>query len=263
MDNIIDYLKACLKPKDNTEFYQCQSFDPLIFSQMKQDAIMITNSPPPDYLLLCEFVKVGQYYIIKKCFRDLAWLNTNGTFEWDTSQEPLYRRLLPPPDESVDHPLIISNIIKESEPSDKTYIEYGVRTGTTLNAIAPLVSKTFGVDIQENPYGVPSNCSFYKAFTNDFSMQILPTLQYQFAFVDADHKFESAFQDFQHLYRYIQPGGYVFLHDTYPCEKRFLDPGACNDCYKTPLAIKKAYPGIEILTLPLNPGVSIVRKPSN
>lgn len=59
--------------------------------------------------------------------------------------------------------------------------------------------------------------------------------------------------DFESIYLYIDQGGYIFLHDTYPCSKEFLDPNACNDCYQTPLLIKQKYKdNIEIITLPLN-----------
>ena len=47
--------------------------------------------------------------------------------------------------------------------------------------------------------------------------------------------------------------GYVKLDDN---SKKMV----CNDCYKTPIEIKNKYKNLEIITLPLNPGVTIIRK---
>jgi hypothetical protein len=259
MDLLIEYLKRSIRPKNSSEFYETDVFDLIVFANMKQDGIMITKSSPPKNLSFAEYVKVGSFYIIKKTFKNLEWLNNDNTFSFSNSSGPIYRRLLPPPDESVNHALIIKSVLQENDPSEKTYIEYGVRWGDNMSKISPLVKKSYGVDIQD-PQSIPENCLFYKCLTDEFSKKTLPDLKYHFAFIDADHKFESCFKDFQYIYEYLQPNGYIFLHDTYPCEERFLDPGACNDCYKTPIEIKKNYPNLEILTLPLNPGFTIIRK---
>lgn len=259
MDSLIRYLKKSIKPKNSSEFYETDIFDLIVFANMKQDGIMITKSPPPKNLSFAEYVKIGSFYIIKKTFKNLEWLNNDNTFSFSNSSEPIYRRLLPPPDESVNHTLIIKSVIQENDPSEKSYVEYGVRWGGNLSEISSLVKNSYGVDIQSPP-SIPVNAKFYKCFTDEFSQNILPNLKYHFAFIDADHKFESCFKDFQYIYKHLEPNGYIFLHDTYPCEERFLDPGACNDCYKTPIEIKRNYPNLEILTLPLNPGVTIIRK---
>lgn len=260
MNNFIEYIKESLKPLDPTEFVELDTFSPVVFSNLKQDGIMLLKNPPPSHLSFCEHVKLcDNLYMVKKSFKNLEWLNEDGTFTWDTSSTPLYRRLLPPPDETVNHPLLIFSVIFSNNPTDKTYVEYGVRTGTTLRPISSIVKQSYGVDIQDTPV-VPQNCSFHKCPTDNFSTQVLPSLTFHFAFIDADHKYESCMTDFDHIYKHIQPGGYIFLHDTYPCEERFLDPGACNDCYKTPIKIKEKYPNIELVTLPLNPGFTIIRK---
>lgn len=259
MNTLVDYLTACIKPINETEFVQSDSFDPNLYAHLKQDGIMICNTPCPPYLSFCERIKIGDKYFIKKCYRALDWLEKDGSFHFDESNVPIYRRLLPPPDETVYYTLIIKSIIEMSQPQDKTYIEYGVRWGNNLKIISPLVKQSYGIDNQDPPE-VPSNCQFHRCLTDEFSTQTLPELTYHFAFIDADHQFKSCFQDFQHLYNYLQPGGYIFLHDTYPCAERLLAPSACNDCYKTPLAIKEHYPGIEMFTFPLNPGLTVVHK---
>lgn len=271
MDNLIEYIKDCIKPRDETEFCEVNTFDRDLFDGLKQDGIMISDSVPDPCdakncdAKNCEYVKIGDRYLIRKCFRELDWYVDSGsgsaTFNWDNTQEPIYRRLLPPPDETVNHSLIIKSVMDETDAAkDKVYVEYGVRWGTNVRVVSESVREIHGVDLCVPQYELPSNCKFWKGYTDDFSKETLPSLTYHFAFVDADHAFSSAYSDFLNLYKYLQPGGYVFLHDTYPCAERFLDPGACNDCYKTPMQIKKTFPEAEIVTLPLNPGVTIVRK---
>lgn len=266
MDAIIDYIKSCIKPRDETEFCEVNTFDTDTFDRLKQDGIMIADSEPDSNTPDCEWVKIGDRYLIRKCLRDLEWLvddafDNNAMKIFVDTQEPIYRRLLPPPDETVDHALIIKSVIQEVDPlKESVYIEYGVRWGNNMNTISPYVKEAHGVDLQLPAQKLGDNCKFWKGYTDDFSKKVMPSLKYQFAFVDADHAFSSAYADFAHLYEHLQPGGYIFLHDTYPCAERFLEPGACNDCYKTPIQIKRSFPNAEVLTLPLNPGVTIVRK---
>jgi len=266
MNNLTNYIKKSIKPKNDTEFCEIEKFDENLFNRMRQDGIMICNSKPKDGIENCEFVKIGNKYLIKKAKRELYWLmNTNNKtfFNWDSSKDPIYKRLVPPPDETVNHALIIKSVIQEVDPFAKeVYIEYGVRSGHNLNEISRYIKEGYGIDLVQ-PYNILSyNCKFWKCYTDRFSKEILPGLDYYFAFIDADHSFESSYNDFVNLYNYIRPGGYIFLHDTYPCEQRLLTPAGCNDCYKTPIEIKKSFPEAEIVTLPLNPGLSIVRKPN-
>lgn len=261
MEYISDYVQRTIQPRNETEFCVVDSFDRSKFDALVQDGIMISSTPPTPQTANCEYVFINGKYIIKKAFRDVDWLQADGTMTWTLERDPIYRRLVPPPAEALNHVDIIAAIVKSSEPSDKTYVEYGVSTGACLSVVSPLVKQSFGVDIRNQAYSVPSNCTFHECTTDVFSMNILPTLEYHFAFIDADHAFTSAYHDFQHIYKSIQPGGYIFLHDTYPCLNEYLAPYLCNDCYKTPIEIKKQYPDAELVTLPLHPGLTIVRKP--
>lgn len=213
--------------------------------------------------------KLDDYYLIKKCYKNLHWLNDDGSFSFTNNQEPLYRRLLPGSFnralETVDHTFIIKTIISYMKNKinynnqKNTYIEYGVRDASNLNQIIPIVDNTYGIDIINSKLH-HNSCNFFTGSTDDFSLNHLPNIKFHFAFIDADHKFESCIKDFDNIFKYIQPGGFIFLHDTYPCNLQLLNPEFCNDCYKTPIMIKEKYPNIEILTIPLNPGLTIIRK---
>jgi predicted O-methyltransferase YrrM len=121
------------------------------------------------------------------------------------------------------------------------------------------VKSAYGVDITNY---TPSNSNIIMNVmtTDTFSEIILPTLTYDYAFIDADHSSHQVLKDFEHIYKYINKGGYIFLHDTYPCLEQMLASDYCNDCYKSPLLIRGIYPDIQMLTLPLNPGITIIHK---
>ena len=141
------------------------------------------------------------------------------------------------------------------------YIEYGTRSGECMEHISFYTNNVYGVDIIDYiPKG--KNISFYKMFTDDFSNIHLKDIKYYYAFIDADHSSKQVFVDFEYIFKNIEIGGFVFLHDTYPCMEENLLPSACNDCYKTPFRIKQKYGRdiLEILTIPINPGLTIIRK---
>src|SRR6185369_1979912 len=111
------------------------------------------------------------------------------------------------------------------------------------------------------PPSYHTNIERHATTTDKFNAKMLPVLKYQFAFIDADHAADAILKDFANVFEYLEVGGYIFLHDTYPCFEWLLSAKYCNDAYKAPGIIKEKYKGqIEILTLPLNPGLTIVRK---
>jgi len=55
--------------------------------------------------------------------------------------------------------------------------------------------------------------------------------------------------------------GIIFLHDTYPYSPSMFRPDLCNDVYKTAHYIKVNFnDSFESVTLPFNPGLTIVKK---
>jgi hypothetical protein len=257
LSRFITYLKDSFKFRDATEFVECDKFDEIAFNKLKQDGLMITKTEPSTKKY-CQYVKLGDYYLARKIYREVAWYD-NGQYHWDLTNEPLYRRLVPPPPESVNHSLIISSLIQATKKDDSVYIEYGVRSGDSLVPVSEQVKTSYGVDISMS-WRIPSNCKFYQMTTDLFSQQFLPEICFDYAFIDADHSCASVLRDFENIYRHIKLGGYIFLHDTCPCEEWLIAPRYCNDCYMAPLEIKKRYPNIELVTIPLNPGVTIIRK---
>lgn len=145
------------------------------------------------------------------------------------------------------------------------FLEYGLSDCTTTSKTAPHCKRYIGVDIaHHSKMDLIPNLEFHQKTTREFKVDFLdknPELKIDIAFIDADHKFESAWEDFEDLWSYITDNGIIFLHDTYPTDPIFLSPHLCNDCYKTPYSIKAKYSDqCEILTLPFSPGLTMVRK---
>ena len=287
MIQLINYIKSCLNPKETTEVVETYTFVKSIYDKLVQDGIYICNSVSTkdkeglsDYIQLYDTSSLTKStFIIRKVIKEIQWLNDDGTFNWN-HHDPLYKRLLPPPIETVNHTFIIEEIVKSYVSRKNTdinvntspllYIEYGVRSGDNFNTICKLNKNgnNVGVDMKILPH-LQTNTSvqLYEMMTDTFSETILPNLQPDIAFIDADHNSSSVIKDFDYIFKHLKVGGYIILHDTYPCMPELLDPMGCSDCYKTPLYIKNKYLGgnttqpiLSILTLPLNPGVSIVQK---
>ena len=259
---LANYIIGCIQPVDETECSVESEFHQKTFDNLKQDGLYFVSSGDRAIPKGTDYVCIGQQTIIRKNSpKQIEWLNEDGTVCFDRTNVPIYRRLVPPPWETVNHTFIIGKILELTNP-DKTrnYVEYGVRSGENFEYMSSRVNFCYGVDI--SPYRITrSNMFFYKMLTDDFSKSILKNIQFDYAFIDADHSSQQAFVDFEYIFERINKGGYIFLHDTYPCMEQMLHPNACNDCYKTPLKIREKYGDlVEILTLPLNPGLTIVRK---
>ena len=258
MEGLIPYLRDCIRPRGDEEFFVGEKWPAVTF---KQDALIFlpASAVIPSGI---QSVVVGEWRLCRwNKPRDIAWFcEESGKFSWDTSRDPIYRRLVPPPYETLDHVKVICAVVMNTNPQGKTYVEYGVRSGSSIEPVSALVFSAIGVDIcGYKPVG--KNITFHQMKTDDFSEKILPGVKFHYAFIDADHSAKQVLQDFSHIFNRIQTGGYVFLHDTYPCMAEMIQPRFCNDCFMAPLAIKKAYAGkLEMLTLPLNPGLTIIRK---
>jgi len=164
--------------------------------------------------------------------------------------------------EVFDHAAFIASIAQWIKP--EVYLEYGVRDGHTLVQVLPHCRMAIGVDIYPVPIYAP-NLELYQTTTDEFSHALADAdIVLDMVFIDADHSSDSVLRDFEGIFPYLAPNALVFLHDTYPTDKRLLGKEACNDCWRTPQRIKKLYGDkCEILTLPFCPGLTIVRKIHN
>lgn len=78
-------------------------------------------------------------------------------------------------------------------------------------------------------------------------------------FIDACHSHEQSYKDFLNVVPYVEENGLIFMHDTFPRTKEHTNLGVCGEVYKTATKIRQD-PTYEIITVPVFPGMSIVKK---
>ena len=153
------------------------------------------------------------------------------------------------------HYKVIESIVKYT--NCKNYLELGVQEGKCFETILPHVKRAIGVDIKD--IRKKKLGEFYEISTDKFFDFFKDTMD--IIFIDADHSFESVKKDFENSLKILNKYGIIFLHDTDPSRKIFLEPGYCNDCYKIVDYIKQNHPELDIVTLPLTiAGLSIVMR---
>lgn len=162
-----------------------------------------------------------------------------------------------------DHAFLLEHFASWLRP--KVYVELGTADYATFLRVAPYCGKAVGVDVRPAP-PVPAEleerCTHYQLPTAAFLAETVSELgEVEMAFIDADHEADAAFADFCGLWSLIPPGGFVFLHDTYPPDQQHTVPALCHDSWRVPAMIEQRFSGeAELLTLPFPPGLTIVRR---
>lgn len=171
----------------------------------------------------------------------------------------IHLRNVPPPAETFDHPKFLSDLFAWLKPEN--YLELGIRDGRNFKQVAKYCKKMVGVDISPINFTLEDNMTFHQKTTDDFFSSLEKNTQYDCVFIDADHSYEQSLKDFLNVKDMVVEDGFIFFHDTYPYAEYMMDRNLCNDVYKTALYIKQnLIDDFEILTLPFNPGLTIVKK---
>lgn len=145
-----NYVKSCLLTDNINEFSFVNNVNEKYFNDLVQDAIIITKTIDKNLIKKCETLAFDDHIIIRKNQKNIVWYDENtGEINFDNSTIPLYRRLLPPPYETVNHCYIISLFAKTIKSNNNycNYLEYGVRTGESFNNVSKYCDNSFGVDI--------------------------------------------------------------------------------------------------------------------
>lgn len=175
--------------------------------------------------------------------------------------QPIHLRNVPWPAEIFDHPQFIASIAKWYRPN--LFVEYGTANGDATRIYAPHCKRILGVDLNRSVLFHIPNLEFHKMSTREFKTKVLDNLKepIDMAFIDADHKAEVAFQDFEDLFPHVIENGIVFFHDTFPCEEKWADPIFSGDSWRVPYMIKEKYGAVcDVFTIPIQPGLTMVRK---
>lgn len=172
---------------------------------------------------------------------------------------PIHLRNVPPPEETFDHVSLISFIASYLKP--ERYLELGVRCGKTFKSVAKYAKEAIAVDIAPCAFDMPNNGSYHHTTTDSYFENLNGDVKFDMIFIDGDHSHEQSLQDFLNASLRIIDDGFIIMHDTYPFDKVLHAPHYCNDCYKTALYVKQNYShSFEVLTLPFNPGVTLIKK---
>ena len=161
----------------------------------------------------------------------------------------------------MNHTDIITSIAKQFN-KVKSYIEFGYADGGNLDQMIGLCENIYVVDIIINQRPNYENVSYFEMTTDEFCEKHLPEIEnIEMAFIDADHTSEQVIKDFDNLFAKLEDNGIIFMHDTYPVDVKFTRDGYCSDSYRVPDIIKNKYKDlIEVVTIPISPGLTIIRK---
>jgi predicted O-methyltransferase YrrM len=172
---------------------------------------------------------------------------------------PIHLRNVPPPSETFDHVGFLTLMASWIKPTK--YLELGVRCGKNFCSISQFCEKAIGVDVVFHNFPLKENMEFFEGFTDDYFSKLSSDEMFDMVFIDADHSHEQSLKDFLNVKDRVIEDGFIFFHDTYPYDPWMFRPDQCNDCYKTALYIKQNFAAeFEVVTLPFNPGVTIVKK---
>ena len=173
--------------------------------------------------------------------------------------KPIHLRNVPPPSETFDHKAFFDFFCSWLKP--ERYLELGGRDGINFRTVAKHSKKAIGVDKYPCPFGLEDNMEYHHMYTDQYFENLSDDVKFDCVFIDADHSHEQSLKDFMNVKDRVIEDGFIFFHDTYPYDEWMTVPRHCNDVYRTALYIKEnLIDEFEIVTLPFNPGVTIVKK---
>ena len=144
----------------------------------------------------------------------------------------------------------------------KNYLEVGVYRGGLFNRVVPFVERATAIDVDLESKKFISRSSkvtfihseskiFWESYNGD---------KFDFIFVDGNHSKEVVMSDFEGAISLLEWEGMLLLHDTYPLNLEATRKDRCNDGYLAIQELNLNCNEYEFVTIPLHPGVTIVRK---
>jgi hypothetical protein len=172
---------------------------------------------------------------------------------------PIHLRNIPEPLETYDHPYILEHFASWIKP--ERYLEIGVRDGRVLKVVSKYCIESYGVDLNFLTKEFSDNVKLFEMYSDAFFDTLDQSLLFDMVFIDGDHSKDQVYKDFINVEKRVIDDGFVFFHDSYPYSEKMLDPSLSNDCWEAVKRIKKEFiDSWEIVTLPFNPGVTIMKK---
>jgi hypothetical protein len=144
----------------------------------------------------------------------------------------------------------------------EVYVELGIYRASLFNKMIPIAKECYAVDYDPGckQYITSSpNAHFYQMTTREFTYILKDLPMIDILFIDADHDPASVINDFYNHIGHVKDNGLVFIHDTYPRDVEMTGPEYCGNAFKAIGPIRSC-PGVELMTIPLHPGLTVVRK---
>jgi methyltransferase family protein len=136
----------------------------------------------------------------------------------------------------------------------QSYLELGTHQNETIGKV--VCDKRVGVDVNAVDL---EGALMFKMTTEEFMAENAAKLApYDFVFIDANHELSAVRADFLGIMPFVSPEGLVLLHDTNPETVADTASGLCADSWKFAWGLSVA--GMEAVTLPFHPGLTIIRK---
>jgi len=144
-----------------------------------------------------------------------------------------------------------------------TYVEIGVRWGTSLRAALP-ETRCVGIDPSPALRRRPApNTRIFEMTSNAFFerynlAEALGAPHFSLAFIDGLHMFEQAFDDFTHLEKFAGPDSIIMIHDCLPLDRVTSDRTRTTDFYsgdiwKLAWCLKEQRPDLKMATVRARP----------
>lgn len=146
----------------------------------------------------------------------------------------------------------------------KVYVELGLYHCTLFNRVIDYADQLIGVDINEDAgkYMIKSpKVQFFHSTTQQFAKELEANpLKIDMLFIDADHSKEAVLQDFRDYFPFVTPHGLILLHDGHPGNPDMVSPGYCGTVYQAIEELSNETESYEMMTIPINPGLTLCRK---
>jgi predicted O-methyltransferase YrrM len=148
----------------------------------------------------------------------------------------------------------VNLLCRYSSISKKGIVEIGVLDGeTTLSlskhtncpiyGIDPIISDSMDQNLIGSSESILSNMRDYKDFVfyQDYSFNVVKTFksEFDFIFIDGDHKYEAVKKDFIDWFTLLDDGGYIAFHDSGPVTSINADFKGWEGCIKLVEEIKE------------------------
>ena len=146
----------------------------------------------------------------------------------------------------------------------KKYLEVGTYRAGLFNLMIPIAEELIAVDINPDAkkYIRHSDKTIFFEMESRLFWNVAKVKNYRFdlIFIDGDHSKNAVREDFFGALSVINDEGIILLHDTYPVDSLATIQARCGDGYEAIWEISRAVSEYELVTIPVHPGLTIVRK---